>query len=775
MAMKSMPPAARWYLVLLWLSGAILILLSLRHGIPAELWVILLAALPIYILADYYEFRMERDSGDQFSMTIVDAPTLFLAAVAGPPGLAVIVSGTVIVELLHRKPWYKLLFNVALRSLIYVAVTQIHMAIVPAEAPPFAGLPGLIAFVAMAVSYYGVNTLLVATVLGFSSGQKLSHVLYDCYRTVHWVHFATMPFGALSAVVWHYNPWLVVLGGLPLVLLRRWFKTLADLRAETRRSEELARQSRQLADRLERLQSAATAMIGTTDPDVLLATVSGHLAAVLEAEAHWVILLDDGPRLAAGGMLPEAWSWNPAAYVEALNQAEVRIEDAAGSRRLHPMAELPWQSLLLIPLVLAPRTLGAICLATSRPARLADEDRRVLLAFAAQAALAAERARLFAELRTKQDELIRSSKLAALGTFAAGIGHEFNNLLAGMLGFAQLGLASDDVREKDEALEVAVRLSMRGRSITGGLLTFARRRDSQRVAYLIGMVVEETLALVERELAKENITLVRRLEPVPETLCDPGQIAQVILNLINNARDAMREQGGGTLTVTLTQRERQVELTIGDTGHGIPEQLLDQIFQPFVTTKGALNGSATPGTGLGLAISHGIVESHGGTLEARSSVGAGTTMIVRLPIVAPQPPEAPAPVKHDLPHLRILLVDDEPDVAVALARLLESHGQEVSVAENAEVALRAYGIRPFDLVISDVVMPSIGGIELVRRLRALDPQVAFLAISGHDATYQVDQLIEAGTREVLRKPFTVAELLDAIARATRAPSAIASR
>lgn len=627
--MKTLPVAARLYLVLLWLAAAILVVYSLVSGsFTLVLSVMLLGWVPLYVLADYYEFVLEVGHGNRVSMTVSDAPAIFLAAVAGPVGTVAIVAGTLIVDVLRRRPWYKTLFNGALRCITYTALVGIHTFFVAPDAPPFDGPAGLAAYGVMAGTYYVLNTLLVATVLAFSTRRPLLQVYRDSYRTAHWVHFATTPFGALAAVVWYANAWLLPLCVLPLLLLRRWFKTSADLQLQSRRNEALAHE---------------------------------------------------------------------------------------------------------------------------------------------QAELAAERERLLAELRTKQDELVRSSKLAALGTFAAGIGHEFNNLLAGMLGFAQLGLSSDDVREKDEALDVAVRLAMRGRSITGGLLTFARRRDSQHVPYLLDMVVEETLALVERELGKENISVTRRLAPVPETMCDPGQIQQVLLNLVNNARDAMREQGGGTLTVSLDERDGVIELAVSDTGPGIPPHLLDNIFQPFVTTKGALNGSAMPGTGLGLAISHGIVESHGGTLAAHSPPGEGATLIVRLPLMrAAAPPGVPA--RRDLPPLRVLLVDDDVDVAQALARLLEGGGHHVAVAESGAAALQAYGAYHYDLVITDVVMPGMGGIELARRLRELDSQVVLLVMSGQGSVQQVELLAHAGVQGILRKPFTLDELLQAIERLKPAES-----
>jgi signal transduction histidine kinase/CheY-like chemotaxis protein len=509
-------------------------------------------------------------------------------------------------------------------------------------------------------------------------------------------------------------------------------------------------------------------MIASLKPQPLLETVSTRLAALLDGSASWVILLDEGePRLVTARGLPPEFAWNPPAYALELQRLGVLQLEGADLRRLHPFGA-PWQTLVIIPLALESRVLGGICLPLDRPLALAEDDRRALLAFAAQAALALEHARLFEELRHKQDELIRSSKLAALGTFSAGIAHEFNNLLAGVLGFAQLGLMSEDVADKDEALEVAVRSCLRGRSITGGLLTFARRGEPQRGLHQLREIVEETLELVERELAKLNIRIERRFQPVPQIVCDPGQISQVVLNLITNARDAMVEQNSGVITIDLAQRGDQIELRVGDTGTGIPEELLDQVFHPFMTTKGALGGSTTPGTGLGLSISYGIIESHGGTITIKSALQRGTTVTIRLPINSFTLARVSQPVPDSVAPLRILLVDDDQVVGESLARLLEAHGHRVVLATDGETALRRYHEQLFDLVISDIVLSGMGGVVFVRQVRMIDPQARVLVITGQAGANQTEQVMRAGAFEVLSKPFVIDDVLAIIARSGRA-------
>ena len=195
---------------------------------------------------------------------------------------------------------------------------------------------------------------------------------------------------------------------------------------------------------------------------------------------------------------------------------------------------------------------------------------------------------------------------------------------------------SDDPAEKDESLTVAVKTCLRGKSITRGLLTFARRNDGHRELNQIRDAVEETLALVERELGKVNVRVERRLQPVPQTVCDLGQISQVLLNLITNARDAMLDGGGGVIAIDLAQQGDWIKLAVSDTGSGIPEHMLSQIFQPFVTTKGALGGSTVPGTGLGLSIARRVTElpvNHRARKYGTSKYGINRTIKVLLDLL----------------------------------------------------------------------------------------------------------------------------------------------
>jgi signal transduction histidine kinase len=458
-----------------------------------------------------------------------------------------------------------------------------------------------------------------------------------------WYALAMIPLGGLLGVLWSNSPWALLLGLAPLAVTQHAFRDQVALRQTTADFAHLAVQRESLTTRIERLQALATTMIGTLDVQAMLELLRERLAALLDADYGWVVLREeDGrARLSVGRRQALTGTQSlelvaPENYTALFERGMVvLIADDDRLAALAPAASDPavWSTMLGIPLIGEQGVLGMICLAFERLRGLDGDEQRVLTSFARQAATVIENARLFDELHRKQAELIQSSKLAAVGTFAAGIAHEFNNLLAGMLGHAEIGYRLDDPEEKNHSLDIVIQSCRRGRSITQGLLTFARRRDHKRQLADVMTAIDETLMLVELDLQKSQIEVVRDLDLVPPTVCDLGQISQVVLNLVTNARDAMKPHGG-TLTVGLCERDGVIEISVADTGSGIPEELRDKIFEPFVTTKGALGGSQTPGTGLGLSVSYGIVHHHGGEILVDSEVGRGTTMTVRLPVIA---------------------------------------------------------------------------------------------------------------------------------------------
>ena len=231
-----------------------------------------------------------------------------------------------------------------------------------------------------------------------------------------------------------------------------------------------------------------------------------------------------------------------------------------------------------------------------------------------------------------EEELNQSSRLAAIGTLAAGVAHEFNNLLAGILGYAQLGKSSGKIEKMEESLDIISKSSEKAKGISMNLLGFAKRQEPQKELNNINEIIESTLSFIEREFEKSDIKVVRKYKNIKNTICDFGQISQVFLNLMTNARDAMIPKSG-TFTIETDQNEQNIEIRFSDTGCGIEKKLIDKIFEPFMTTKGARNGSRMPGIGLGLSVSYGIIKSHNGSIKVESKLGEGSTFIINVPII----------------------------------------------------------------------------------------------------------------------------------------------
>jgi two-component system, NtrC family, sensor kinase len=624
---------AWWALALALASG-----LAYLSGVPPLTRTSLAAGLALaalVALGDLLAVELE-DGG-----TLTPAPALLLAGLAifgWPAALEAALLGSLLPAL--RRPIYPALHTAGARALFVLLLAPIDRLTHAPTDQPFTTPLGLLGLVLAGLLLY---TIEVAAAPG--TPLPLRQRWRPRLRSIRWYGAITIALGGALALLWHTSAWalpigLAVIGGAQYLLrgqvqLRRTTAELAELEARQRLSKE----------RLERLQSLATTMVATRDVQQMLGILCERLAALLGAPAGWVVLLDENgaPWLKASHNIPPRneevdTSLDAEAYGLLLQRGHVMINADERRHELAPAAvrgeSWRWSAVLSIPLATDQRALGAICLAFEQLRGLDTDEKRVLASFARQAAVTLENARLFDELRHKQAELIQSSKLAAVGTFAAGIAHEFNNLLGGMLGYSQLGRSVDDVEEKNRALDVVIQACLRGRSITRGLLTFARRQENRRELADVGEAVEETLTLVEIDIRKAQIAVIRQIEPVPPTVCDLGQIAQVVLNLVTNARDAMRPDGG-TLTVSLRERRGAIELSVSDTGCGIPDSIRDRLFEPFVTTKGVDGGQT--GTGLGLSVSYGIIKDHGGEIVVDSAPGRGTTMTVRLPVVPAEP------------------------------------------------------------------------------------------------------------------------------------------
>jgi two-component system cell cycle sensor histidine kinase/response regulator CckA len=377
--------------------------------------------------------------------------------------------------------------------------------------------------------------------------------------------------------------------------------------------------------------------------------------------------------------------------------------------------------------------------------------------------------------------LAHGQKMEALGRLAGGISHDFNNLLTAMVGYSDFALALlEPGSEAYRAVEEVLKASQRATALTTQLLAFSRRQVVDRQVLDPNAVVAEMGALLRRVIGEQielELALSRRAGWVRS---DRSQLEQILTNLVVNARDSIPTGGGRIVVATgsIELGEDNVDrlppgaytmLSVQDSGGGMDEATIGRIFEPFFTTK-----QPGQGTGLGLATVYGIVAQNGGAIQVASKLDEGSTFVVLLPEAlasdAEEDPEG-GEEPDEGPLARILVVEDEDVVRELVRSALERRGHEVTVArDGAEaLALCADGERAFDLILTDVVMPQLNGAELAERVSVLRPALRIVFMSGYTRGTIDERLLLQPGRAFLQKPFTVAELLQTVARMLTAP------
>lgn len=369
-------------------------------------------------------------------------------------------------------------------------------------------------------------------------------------------------------------------------------------------------------------------------------------------------------------------------------------------------------------------------------------------------------------------ELHRAQKLETLGKLAGGIAHDFNNRLVVIMGHAELikHTMPASAPAANHA-EIILESAQRAAELTRQLLAYGRRQVLMPRAFDLNASVDTMRRLLER-LIGDQIELDTRLDAEHAVYSDPGQIEQVILNLVLNARDAMPE--GGKLT--LSTRDVRIEsaegpqpsgeyvvLQVTDTGAGISEDVLPRVFEPFFTTK-----EVGRGTGLGLATVEGIVHQSGGSVRVASAVGLGATFTIHLPRASSRPElrsaPVPSPVSSRVAFETVLVCDDDEGVLHLISNLLELRGYTVLRARSGRHALdvAAQHTGPLHLLVTDIVMPELGGVELARELRKRVPGLGVLYVSGYtEDTSTLSDSLDPGTH-FLTKPFAPGDLTRAV-------------
>jgi len=393
-----------------------------------------------------------------------------------------------------------------------------------------------------------------------------------------------------------------------------------------------------------------------------------------------------------------------------------------------------------------------------------------------------ERVRAEAARRELEAKVRQAQKMEALGTLAGGIAHDFNNILSVVLMNAELALPTvTGLPEAAESVDAIVRAGKRAQELVRHILTFSRKQPQKRTAMELRPTLDEAVRFMRAALPAGADLLASFGSRVPRVWADPTEIHQVAINLCTNAWHALAG-GHGRIElrlegVVMTPSDVASDpdlhpgsyalLSVSDTGHGMDEATRERIFEPFFTTK-----EAGRGTGLGLSVVHGIVKQMGGSIDVKSQPGQGSTFRVFFPAADPsEVPEVTREVAFDaVPGRgeRVLYVDDEEQVTHIAARILERAGFQVTCFARPESALDAVRRGPdrFEVVVADVNMPGMSGIELARELRRLRPGLALVLTTGNLTQGLEAEAAKLGIERILEKPYSMAELRDAVAALT---------
>jgi PAS domain S-box-containing protein len=358
-----------------------------------------------------------------------------------------------------------------------------------------------------------------------------------------------------------------------------------------------------------------------------------------------------------------------------------------------------------------------------------------------------------------EGQLLQAQKMDALGQLAGGIAHDFNNLLTGIAGYTDLAAEATRNPSVQRCLQGIRTAADEAAGLTARLLAFSRRDVLERRPVDVNATVRDAAELLE-PILREDVRLALDLAPeLPPVAADPGQLKQVVLNLALNARDAM--PAGGAIRIATAAVDGGLVLRVADTGVGMDETTRTRALEPFFTTK-----EEGHGTGLGLAVVYGVVESCGGSIDIRSSTGAGTTVSIELPATVAEPVRDAVPATAPAGRgggERVLVVEDREIVRDLACSILEDAGYRVVAAPGGPEALAlARDELPFSLLLTDVVMPEMSGADLATRLRDEQPSLRVLYMSGYTADVLDDAALARPHTAFLRKPFGTTELTAAV-------------
>ena len=682
-------------------------------------WTSFALLLPLAALAPRFRVAVGRNTGFHTGPAFIVAGALVL-----PPALVV---GLVVA--LHlpvwsrddQAPWYIQVFNLSNYTLSALAAWGVGAAVGAAGDDAAFALAGLLA----AAAFVGVNHTLLAVMLRLGRGHTFRESGLFSPSGLG-IELVLALLGVAIGAFAEFNPWLLPALIAPLALGHRSLSTVALLRESEERFRTM-------------FESAPTA--------TMLLGIDGSIMAVnrsLEA------LL---------GYSEEELRGRPV-------EAHVHEDDRENGAHLYT------------ELVRGERD------SYRREAHFVTKDGRTVVTHLAAALVrdADEKphyvigmAEDVTEQKQLEDQLRQSQKLEAIGRLAGGVAHDFNNMLTVIGGYTAFALEhTDDGSPLRSDLDEITKATERAAQLTRQLLAFSRKQVLKPELLDLNEIVVELESML-RPMIGEDIVMTLQLDPSLGPIeADPGQLHQVVMNLVVNARDAM--PAGGALSIVTANADvhedlgdgsiapgRYVTLTVRDAGEGIDETTLSQIFEPFFTTK-----DSDKGTGLGLATVYGIVKQSGGYIAVESEVGVGSEFTIYLlradDARQPQPEAAPtpAPGPQDAAGKTVLVVEDEDVVRGLVRQVLASAGFEVLVARDGEEAFALAAEHHVDVLLSDLVLPKLSGQEVVERLRASYPELKVVYMSGYaESGIFSGGVLPPGTA-FLEKPFTFSELIERV-------------
>ena len=574
-------------------------------------------------------------------------------------------------------------------------------------------------------------------------------------------------------------------GGAGTWLLRLASGPAASIEAQ---GEQLRREKAQ-KEKLAALLTVSNAVVASLDLDQILDTIAHEVRQVIQVDECMVFLLDETQQV----LVPAACDVQDfrdevmamrlpvgqgvTGNVVLTGKGEV-VNSALDDPRAVQVPGTPVEqsALLCVPLWVREKVAGAITLTRVGDRIFRDEDLELATLFAGQCSAAISNARLFEEtrrayddLREAQSQLVQSAKLNALGELAGGVAHNFNNILAAILGRTQLLLQGVSDAGQRRQLEVIERAALDGAQAVRRVQEFTRLRqdecfDALDVEEMLQGVLELTRPAWEAESKRRGIGLnaVLDLRAARFVAGHASELREVFTNLVLNALDAM--PWGGTLTLSSRDVDDQVCIRVADTGVGMDAETRGRIFDPFFTTK------PVKGTGLGLSVAYGIITRHHGRIEVESEPGRGSVFCVWLPVAQAPPAEPEGAPDVPLRRLRVLAVDDEEPVVQVLGDLLAVLGQDVEIALGGAAGLERYSPERFDVVFTDLGMPDVNGWDVLQAVKSRSPDTPVVIVTGWGAQIEGGALHARGADHLVPKPFTLEDVRDVLRQLSARPA-----